>query len=65
MLAVRYLAQSPVAQGVAVFALIVIELNRERPEIPVLIGVVAESDPVFDLENRKPYVFFGSLVFLS
>ena len=41
-------------KGVAVFARIAIELNRKRPDIPLLIGAVPELDPVFDLENRKP-----------
>ena len=41
-------------KGVAVFARIAIELNRKRPDILLLIGVVPELDPAFDLENRTP-----------
>jgi hypothetical protein len=61
----RFALQSPVAQGVAVCARIAIELNRERPEIPLLVGVVPQLDPVFDFENRKPDLtprsLFGAL----
>ena len=41
-------------KGVAVFDRTAIELNRRRPDIPLLIGVIPKLDPVFDLENRKP-----------